>query len=81
MRTTLTLEDDVSVLLAQRQEALKMTLKDAVNIALRRGLTKDVHESAGVPYWTPTVSLGKPLLTNLDKVAELLAVAEGEGFS
>ncbi|MFZ4616926.1 MAG: hypothetical protein ACOYM2_12125 [Rectinemataceae bacterium] len=81
MRTTLTLEDDVSVLLAQRQEALKLSLKDAVNLALRRGLTEEAHESAGVPYCTPTVSLGKPLLTNLDKVAELLAVAEGEGFS
>ena len=81
MRTTLTLEDDVAVLLAHRQDELKQSLKDAVNEALRRGLAEGVREAAPVPYSTPTVSLGRPLLTNLDKVAEVLAIAEGEGFA
>lgn len=80
MRTTLTLDDDVAALLARRQEDLKLSLKGAVNEALRRGLTEGVRETVAAPYSTPTVSLGKPLLTNLDKVAEVLAVTEGEGF-
>ncbi|MEI8095550.1 MAG: hypothetical protein WCG80_15170 [Spirochaetales bacterium] len=81
MRTTLTLEDDISILLEQRVAEQKVSFKYAVNVALRRGLADEVHEKPPVAYSTPVVSLGRPLLTNLDRVAEVLAVVEGEGLA
>ncbi len=80
MRTTLTLDDDVAVRLDQRCAEQKVSFKEAVNEALRRGLADELHEAAPVIYGTSVVSLGKPLLANLDRVAEILAVVEGEGL-
>lgn len=41
MRTTLTLDPDVALKLKKRMTAKKLTLKDAVNQALRAGLEAD----------------------------------------
>ncbi|MSV35836.1 MAG: DUF2191 domain-containing protein [Bryobacterales bacterium] len=41
MRTTLTLEPDVALKLKRKMAARKLTLKDAVNQALRIGLTAE----------------------------------------
>ena len=38
MRTTLTIDDDVAIALQRVRERDALTLKDAVNEALRRGL-------------------------------------------
>ena len=80
MRTTLTLEDDITVLLERRRVEQKVSFKEAVNQALRRGLALDPHERPGMGYSTPVVSLGKAHLPNLDRVAEVLALVEGEGL-
>lgn len=40
MRTTLTLDDDIAVQLTQVREARKMSLRNAVNAAMRLGLTQ-----------------------------------------
>jgi len=79
MRTTLTLEDDVSALLERMRRDRKGSLKGLVNDALRRGL-KDmlVPPQRNKPYQTRTASLGRCLLGHLDDTAEALAVAEGE---
>ncbi len=81
MRTTLTLDDDVAALLSRLQRSQKKSFKQLVNQALRAGL-KRMQSSAPRRnrYQTAAVDLGPCLLGNLDDVAEVLAVAEGESF-
>ena len=80
MRTTLTLDDDVAASLKRLQESRSEAMRETVNTVLRAGLAA----LAGSPrqkrstFRTPTVSLGKPRLANLDDVASVLAFAEGE---
>jgi hypothetical protein len=77
MRTTLTLDEDVAVLLQRIRQARRATLKQVVNEALRQGLKQMAAPAPrGVPYRTRTVSLGRCLVGDLDDVSEVLAVAE-----
>lgn len=81
MRTTLTLDDDVAVLLRQIQEQRKASLKEVVNAALREGLAG--LTKAPQPrrlFRTRGIDLGRCYLPNLDKISEVLAIAEGEGY-
>jgi hypothetical protein len=81
MRTTLTLDIDVSIELETLRRKRGLSLKDAVNDALRRGL-RAIAEGDDKPrseFVTRSVDLGLPRLP-LDDVAEALAGAEGEGF-
>jgi predicted flavoprotein YhiN len=81
MRTTLSLDEDVAVLLRQVRQKRKTGLKQTVNEALRQGLRQlAAPPSRREPYRTQAVSLGRCLLGGLDDVAEALAVAEGESF-
>jgi hypothetical protein len=77
MRTTLTLDDDVARLLARTRRANGKGLKEAVNDALRRGLAAPAATRER-PYRMRPRDLGPCRLPNLDCVAEVLAVAEGE---
>lgn len=82
MRTTLTLEPDVAAALERLKEARGLSLKGAVNEALRHGLKALEAPSAGprTPYRIRPWSGGRLLVENLDDVAEALVVAEGEDF-
>ena len=81
MRTTLTLDDDVAVLLERVRKARQLGLKEAVNEALRHGLKEMTTPSQPSKVsQTRSVSLGRCLLGNLDDVSEALAIAEGEDF-
>ena len=81
MRTTLTLEDDVASMIERLRKRSGARTKAIVNEALRRGLRQmESPEPARTPYRTPATSLGRCLLGNLDDIAEVLAVAEGESF-
>ncbi|MGH7961701.1 MAG: hypothetical protein ACRERD_07710 [Candidatus Binatia bacterium] len=81
MRTTLTLDDDVVVLLQRMQEKRKGNLKEIVNEALRAGFAQmTTPRKRSTLYRTPAVSLGRCLVGSLDDVAEVLAVSEGEPF-
>jgi hypothetical protein len=80
MRTTLTLDPDVVVLLERVRAARETTLKQVVNEALRQGLQQMEAPSPHEPYQTQSVSLGRCLVGSIDDVAEVLAVAEGEAF-
>ena len=81
MRTTLSLDDDVAALLERRRKAKKITMKEAVNEALRQGLRELAAPARQRrAYRTPSVSLGRCLLGSVDDVAEVLAVAEEEDF-
>jgi hypothetical protein len=79
MRTTLTLDDDVAALLRRVASRRKASFKAVVNQALREGLRRMASpaEPAGT-YRTPGVDMGRCLVGNVDDVAEVLAVAEGE---
>ena len=79
MRTTLTLDDDVAALLKQALARRKDGLRVVVNEALRSGLRR----MSGPPerrakYRTPSFDTGRHLILNVDDVAEVLAVAEGD---
>jgi len=60
MRTTLTLDDDLAVMLKQEADATGRPFRDVVNEALRRGLASpDAREDVEIPR---PVSMGPPLL-------------------
>jgi hypothetical protein len=58
MRTTLTIDSDVRLLLERRMSERGQSLKEAVNDALRNGLTEAAPSE---PFTTPTFDLGEPL--------------------
>jgi hypothetical protein len=80
MRTTLTLDDDVAVLIERLKSERRWTLKQIVNQALREGLRKMDEPVPPQPFRTKTASLGRCLVGNIDNIAEVLAIAEGEGY-
>ena len=80
VRTTLTLDDDVAALLDRVRKQRKAGLKTVINEALRRGLVSLSKPSKRGNFQTEAVSLGVCHLPNLDNIAEVLAVAESEGF-
>jgi hypothetical protein len=78
MRTTLTLDDDVSAMLKRLQAERGISFKEAVNQALRQGLYA-AEPPPRPPYTLETFSLGQSLIP-LDDIGEALAVAEGEDY-
>jgi len=80
MRTTLTLDDDVAARIKQRVLKEKRTLKEIINQALRRGLDELEEPLHKGGYKTPSVSLGRCFLGNVDDITEVLEVAEGDDF-
>lgn len=60
MRTTLTLDDDLAMMLRQEAEASGRPFRDVVNEALRRGLEAPAaREDVEIPR---PVSMGPPLM-------------------
>lgn len=81
MRTTLTFDSDVAATLKRVQASKGLTLKAAVNEAMRRGLqAMEQPDATRVPYRTPSDDLGKCLIGSLDDVVEALALGEGDAF-
>jgi hypothetical protein len=81
MRTTLTIDDDVAAELERLRRALNAKFKELVNEALRRGLQEmAAPPKQSEPFHTRSMDLGRCLLDNLDDIAEVLAIAEGEDF-
>jgi hypothetical protein len=79
MRTTITLDDDVARRVAQLQKSTEHTFKQVVNDLLRRGLEAAPPVGVETRYRTRTFS-AEPYVSNLDNIAEALAVAEGDDF-
>lgn len=81
MRTTLTLDDDVAVRLEKLREERKDSFKTIVNEALRRGLDRiEAPPERREPYRLRPFSPGRCLVNELDDVAGVLAVVEGDDF-
>ena len=77
MRTTLTLDPDVAETLERWRREQGVALKDAINRALRLGLMELEKPKRREPFRTRAVSLS-PRRANIDDVAEVLAVVEGD---
>jgi Ribbon-helix-helix protein, copG family len=81
MRTTLTIEDDVAEQLERLRRQRDASLKDIINEALRRGL-RDMAAPTKPrkPFRIQPIDVGKMLIPDIDNVAEVLAMIEGEDF-
>jgi len=80
MRTTLTLDDDVHAELEKLCKERDAKFKTVVNETLRAGLVvlRPPVGEPEAPYTTAPVDLGECRLPDVDDIAEVLAVAEGE---
>ena len=79
MRTTLTLDDDVSSRLEREQRKRQMGFKALVNEVLRAGLDAlDMTPQRRDPFSTKGFDLGPSLIGSLDNIEEVLSRAEGE---
>ena len=77
MRTTLTLDPDVAVLIERDLREQNTTLKALVNERLRRGFALEAAGRQKVDYHLPKpLNLGKPLLKNLDNIGEILELLD-----
>ena len=76
MRTTLTLDDDVTRLLRQETRRSGASFKEAVNHFLRLGLTL-TRKPAGKPFLVTPRKMGLPAGLTYDNVEELVEVLEG----
>ncbi len=82
MRTTITLDDDVAVLVRRIERTQHKSFKEVVNAALREGLAR-LDRAPGQRrsrFRTKPMSLGACRIGSIDDVSEVLAVAEGEDF-
>ena len=79
MRTTLTLESDVHEELRRVQSERGLKFKELVNTALRLGLASMRRSRRRKRFDTRAVSL-RPKGSNIDDVAEILALAEGDTY-
>jgi hypothetical protein len=81
MRTTLTIDDDVAATLERLRRSRDASLKELINEALRRGLRDmGARPKPRRPFRTRSVDAGALLIPNIDNVAEVLAIVEGEDF-
>ena len=81
MRTTLSLEDDVAVLLEKVRKTKGLSYKQIVNSALRVGLRElTTPDRRRRSFRTQPADLGRCLIGNLDDVTQALAIGEGEPF-
>jgi hypothetical protein len=81
MRTTLTLDDDVAAEIERLRRDRDANLKDLVNEALRRGL-RDMRAppKKREPFHTRPIHGSISVLENMDNIADVLAIIEGEMF-
>ncbi len=77
MRTTLTIDDDVAIKLKKLSQGRQF--KSVANRALRLGIQAMEEESPDLPYET-TARPGRPVLKNLDNIAEVLAVSDQDAW-
>ena len=81
MRTTLTLDPDVSARARKGAAKLGKPFKEVVNSALRIGLDEILKPAAAKTYKTKPRPMGLRDGFSYDNIAELLTQAEGEGHS
>lgn len=78
MRTTLTLEDDIAKGLERLRREQGGSFKQIVNQALRAGLAALAQPAPARGRYQTRAVAGRPRLPNIDNVADVIALAEGE---
>ena len=79
MRTTITLDDDISARLEQERRKRRTPFKQLINEVLRVGLDSlQTAPPRRKPFRTRGFDLGPSLVGSLDNIAEVLARGEGE---
>jgi hypothetical protein len=82
MQITARIHDDVAAALDELCRQRHETLDEILNDLLRRSLREmEKQSSPRKPFRTMSVDCGTPLIANIDNVAEVLAVIEGEDYS
>jgi len=74
VRTTLTIDDDIAVLIEQEQRRSGASFKSTVNSLLRHGLGNTQEKAVSKPFVVTSFPLG---IGNCDKISELLEDLEG----
>jgi len=74
VRTTITLDSDVEILVKKLMRERGVSFKEAVNLAIRSGLASKRDDAA---FATPTFDLGKPHVP-LEKALQLAGELEDE---
>ena len=81
MRITINLEDDVAASLKRLGKVRRLKVKALVNLVLREGIKSMMGPvKRRKTFQTRSVDLGPCRTANVDNVAEVLAIAEGESF-
>jgi hypothetical protein len=75
MRTTITLDSDTEALLKRMMIERHLTFKEAVNVAIRSGLTAG---SSSASFSTPTFAMGANPKINFDQALRLAGELEDE---
>jgi hypothetical protein len=79
VRTTLTLDDDVSARLEREQRKRRIRFKSLVNEVLRAGLdAMEARPRTRERFTTTGFDLGASLVGSLDNIEEVLSRVEGE---
>jgi hypothetical protein len=81
MRITISLEDDVAASLKLLGKVRRLKFKALVNLVLREGIKSMTGPARKrKPFQTRSVDLGPCRTANVDGVAEVLTITEGESF-
>ncbi len=82
MRTTITLDDDVTAAIHRLERTQRKSFKEIVNAALREGLSRleQPPERRRPLFRTKALRLGKLKIGSVDDVSEVLAIVEGESY-
>jgi hypothetical protein len=81
MRTTLTLDDDLAGLLKRRAQDLGVPFKEAVNRAIRAGLSEAAADRRGAAPQTIPHSFGFMPGIDVDKLGQLADELEAEAVA
>jgi hypothetical protein len=77
VRTTLTIDDDLAVLIEQEQRRSGASFKGTVNNLLRRGLMNSKDKAAAKPFEIKPIPMGLPPGLSYDCIPKLLDDLDG----
>ncbi len=77
MRTTLTIDDDIAVLVEQERRRSGDSLKRTVNTLLRRGLNSHGNAGPKKTFVVTPIAMNTGLGTRYQKVEDLIEALEG----
>lgn len=77
MRTTLTIDDDIAVLIEQEQRRSGASFKATVNSLLRHGLMNCKEKAASKPFEVKPIPMGLPPGLSYDCIPKLLEDLDG----